>query len=317
MMAILWFYCDESYDSPQNSPPNYCVAGLLGEEATFKKLESNWSGINQRFGVKRSHAAPLNARDGEYSGWDKGKQQQYSKWLLKALQKRGGGLQVTSIGIHADSYRQLFSVQAQERFGHPYIACFKMCIAMLASYMRKLPKDYRLSVIFERNELSADIVKAFYLVKDLDQELGSRLATCTPGQWDENVALQPADLVAYESMRLIKDKRFGTEMRWALMQLFGISGFMGYYLDRSALEAMAPLAERATCLPGGWLPIFAQFDPDYAEGDTWEDVERKKAKDDRKGYVRRRDGQTSQGSTADRKRRDGTGEATQSGRTQG
>ncbi len=303
MMAMLWFYCDESYDSPQNRPLNYCVAGLLGDEATFRKLESNWLGINHRCGVKRSHAAPLNARDGEYLGWDIRKQQQYSKRLLRALQKRGGALQVTSIGIHADSYRHLFSVEAQERFGHPYIACFKMCIAMLASYMRKLPEDHRLSVIFEQNELSADIVRAFNLLKTLDQELGSRLATCTPGQWDKHVALQPADLVAYESMRLIKAQRSGSDIRWAFKQLFGISGFMGYYLDRASLEEMAPLAERATCLPGGWLPLSAQFDPDYAEGDTWEDVERKKAEGDWGGYVRRRDGQTSPSVTADRKRR--------------
>jgi hypothetical protein len=275
-MAMLWFYCDESYDSPQHRPHNYCVAGLLGEERTFKKLEDNWTGINTRCGVSRFHAAPLNARHGEYAGWDRVQQQQYSKRFLKAFQKRGGNLQVTSIGIHADAYRQLFSLQAQERFGHPYIACFKMCIAMLASYMRKLPSEYQLSVIFERNELSADIVKAFYLLKDLDADIGSRLATCIPGQWDKNVSLQPADLVAYESMRLIKDKRTGTDMRWAFKQLLGVSGFIGYYLDANALKDMAPLAEQATCLPGGWLPVSPQFDPDYVEGDTWEDIERKK-----------------------------------------
>lgn len=281
MMAMLWFYCDESYDSPQHKPPNYCVAGLLGEEETFRLLEKNWAGVNERFGVRRSHASPLNARDGEYAGWDKDKQRQYSKRLVRALQKRGGNLQITSIGMHADSYRELFSEAAKERFGPPYIACFKMCIAMLASYMRDLPEEYRLSVIFERNEISAQIVAAFNLVKSLNQEFGSRLATCIPGQWAEDISLQPADLVAYESMRIIKEKRSDEDRRWALKQLFSISGFMGYYLDSNILAEFAKLAEQATCLPGGWVPVSPQFDPYYANGDTWHDLERKRKTHDR------------------------------------
>jgi hypothetical protein len=277
-MGMLWFYCDESYDHPQHLPRNYCVAGLLGEEKTFSKLERHWQRVNERFGVKRFHASPLNARDGEYEGWDQPQSIEYSKKMLGTLQKRGPALQVTSIGIHADEYRRTFSLEAQQRFGHPYIACFKGCITMIASYMRKLPADWCFSVIFERNkELNDEIVKAFYLLKDLDPELGPRMGTCTPGQWDENIALQPSDLVAYETMRLIKNKRSDSQqMRHAFKALIGISGFMGYYFDKYMLEEMKEQAEVATCLPGGWFPISRQWDPDYRDGDSWEDVERKK-----------------------------------------
>jgi hypothetical protein len=275
---MLWFYCDESFDHPAHLPKNYCVAGLLGEEKTFVKLERQWQRVNERFGVQRYHASPLNARDGEYQSWDQPQSIRYSKKILKTMRQRGPNLQVTSIGIHADEYRAAFSLEAQKRFGHPYIACFKGCITMIASYMRKLSPEWKFSVIFERNkELNEEIVRTFYLLKDLDSELGPRMGTCTPGQWDENVALQPADLVAYETMRLIKNNRSDTpQMRKVLNQLTGISGFMGYYFDKDMLEEMKVQAEKATCEPGGWFPISRQWDPDYKEGDSWEDIEAKK-----------------------------------------
>jgi hypothetical protein len=276
-MGMLWFYCDESADAPQHKPKNYCVAGLLGEERTFAKLERAWVRINTKVGVKRYHASPLNARDGEFSGWTSERSIEYSKRLLDVLKKRGPGLQVTSMGIHADAYRNIFSEGAQDRFGHPYIACFKGCLAMIALQMSNLPADWKFSVIFERNkELNEAIVRSFYLLKEMDSDIGPRMGTCTPGQWDENIALQAADLVAYESMRLLKNKRKDqVKMRHAFKSLTGVSGFRGYYLDKDMLENMREAAEAATCLPGGWFPISRQWYPDYVDGDSWEDIENK------------------------------------------
>jgi hypothetical protein len=271
---MLWFYCDESFDYPQHQPKNYAVTGLLSDAKTFEKLESNWKGINDRFRVQRFHASPLNALDGEYQNWDKNTQVQYTKRMLRALRKRGANLQVTSIGIHADAMREFLSPEAQDRLGHPYIACFKVCIAMIAAYMRKLPSEYQCSVIFERNEHELEAIRVFNLIKG-DPELGTRLASCTPGDWFNNVSLQASDLVAYESMRLIKGRRTGQKMRRAFQELAGFSGFMGYFFDKESIEDMKDQIENSTCAPGGYLPISRQFDPEYVEGDTWEDVERK------------------------------------------
>ncbi len=279
-MAMLWFYCDESYDQPSHAPRTYCVSGLLGEERTFKKLEANWVGINNRFGVERYHAAPLNALDGEYKGWDKSKQIQYSKRLLNALKKRGFDLQVTSIGIEADAYRKVYSDAAKERLGHPFLLCFKTCLTMIATQLLSLPPEYKFSVIFERNEHLAEAVRVFYLLKELDKECGPRMGTCTPGQWDENIALQPADLVAYESMRLLQTKRSGADMRRAFKELTGINSFIGYYFDKEIMSGNnLALVEDATCEPGGFFFTSRQFYGEYKDGDTWEDVDRKRVKE--------------------------------------
>jgi len=70
---VIMATCFGSTAIPPNQPENYVLTGLLGSEKTFRKLEENCSGINQRFGVSRFHASPLNARDGEYKDWDRKK----------------------------------------------------------------------------------------------------------------------------------------------------------------------------------------------------------------------------------------------------
>jgi len=206
------------------------------------------------------------------------KQVQYSKRFLRALQKRGANLLITSIGIHADSYREVFSLDAQKRLGHPYVLCFKMCVAMLANYIRKLPEDYKINVIFERNESAKEAIRVFDLIKNLDQELGKRLGICRAGSWEKDICLQPADLVAYETMRLLKGSRTSEQRRLAFSKLEGFNSFMGFYLDRELMEEIRPSVEASRCEAGGYLPMSRQFDPDYVEGDTWEDVERKNAR---------------------------------------
>ena len=278
-MAMLWFYCDESADQPSHAPKNFAVTGLLGEEKTFAKLERLWQKANDKFGVNRYHAAPMNARVGEFLGWSPERSIEYSKALLSVLKKRGPLLQVTSIGMHADSYRDVLSEHAQAQWGSPQVACFKACVTMIASGMGKLAKEWQFSVIFERNGklVDADIVKAFYLLKDQDPDLGARMGTCTPGQWDQNIALQPADLVAYESMRLIKDKRNDDKkMRHAFKAMMGVNSFHGFYFDREMIASMKDQLENSHCSPGGWFPVSRQWDASYKDGDSWDDLEAKK-----------------------------------------
>ena len=164
-MAMLWFYCDESADQPSHAPSNFVVTGLLGEEQTFAKLQRLWRKANDKFGVQRYHAAEMNAREGEFKGWSSDRSIAYSKKLLWVLKKRGHRIQVTSIGMHADSYRDLLTERAKTQWGSPQVACFKACITMIASSMRKLSRDWKFSVIFERSGklVDAESVRAFEL----------------------------------------------------------------------------------------------------------------------------------------------------------
>jgi hypothetical protein len=95
-----------------------------------------------------------------------------------------------------------------------------------------------------------------YKLKDSGPYYASKMGTCIPGSWDENIALQPADLMAYETLRLIQEKKKGSDfVRRSLQSLFGVTGFLGFYYDREFIETIKDAASNATCLPGGWIPI--------------------------------------------------------------
>ena len=278
---MLWFYCDESYDQPTRT---YCVAGLLGDEQTLTKLETNWQGINARFGVSRFHATHLNGFKGEFKPWadNKNKQVQYSKRCLKAIQKRGKKLCLTAIAMEADEYKKHLSEESRIRFGHPYIACFKTCVLMIAIHMRNMPDEFAFSVIFERNEHSSEALRVFNLLKQQNPEIGKRLGTCASGRWDKQIALQPSDLVAYETMRMLQSKRSNGTMRIALNTLFGVNSSLGWYFDGPVLASLKEVLELSTVDPGSAFFRAREFYPEYVDGDDWEDVERKVAENDRK-----------------------------------
>jgi len=48
---------------------------------------------------------------------------------------QGRRLHAFSCAIHADEYRRIISDSGRAKFGHPYLVCFKTCIALLAKEM--------------------------------------------------------------------------------------------------------------------------------------------------------------------------------------
>jgi hypothetical protein len=90
---------------------------------------------------------------------------------------------------------------------------------------------------------------------------------CAPGDSHEVIALQPADLVAYETFRLIHDKHFtGGKVRKAFDYLFPHNGFSGLYYDAEVLERIKEPLAAANVVPNGFVVIHS---PEYTrEGDN-------------------------------------------------
>jgi len=83
-----------------------------------------------------------------------------------------------------------------------------------------------------------------------------RLGDCAPGNRDEFIALQPADLIAYETFRLIHERHFGmNKIRKPLNKMFPFNGFSGFYYEPEILEHMKPIAENDTSEPNGCIII--------------------------------------------------------------
>ncbi|MFI5095191.1 MAG: hypothetical protein ACHQIK_17280 [Candidatus Acidiferrales bacterium] len=270
-MALLRFFCDESYDSDPNKghrnvrskaktvyvPKTYVVAGFLANEFVWGKIEKPWLEKNKEYGVSRFHAAYVNARDGEFAGWSKPHRDSYVLPLLGMLQEQGRYLHAISVGMYPRDYEKIINPHGRRLFGTPYIACFKTCVVLIAHEMELmgLPREDKFAVVFDRNEFESDAVKIFYALKDNPAfPLRHRLATCAPGGWEEFVPLQCADMIAYDTHRLLEDKKVGMERtRKSLESLYSKNSFMGFYFEQDLLRSFKEPLENAKGVDNGFI----------------------------------------------------------------
>jgi Protein of unknown function (DUF3800) len=264
-MAMLWFYCDESFDSTQKDPNTFVVAGLIAEESAWKKLEGPWQAKNASMGIKRFHSASINAFGGEFECWNKTERDEYVKDMFRIVESNGGLLAI-SCAIHADEYRRIINESGRESLGSPYIACFKICLLMIAKILLDIDNDLIFSVILERNESQTEAVDVFFRLKD-DENLnvGRCMGTCAPGSWEEFIALQPADMIAYETYRQVHLREGTGTKRFPLKRLYANIPMHGVYFDAETLTLIKDQAEAATCSPNGFFPIFDDFDLNLSE----------------------------------------------------
>src|SRR6266849_9699825 len=111
-MGLLWFYCDESYESKAVSR-TYVVAGFAAEEKIWKSIEKGWQRINKARGVERFHASHLNAKDHEFAGWTAQRSKRYTQALLKIITSQKLKLNAIAVGIMADDYEKIISPEGR------------------------------------------------------------------------------------------------------------------------------------------------------------------------------------------------------------
>lgn len=273
-LAVYRFFSDESYDADPNAPnaipmpdpgtpyipATYVVAGFFAEEATWTEVERRWKRENERVGVTRYHAANVNNRDGEFNGWSVPERDTYAKNLLAIIRDQGMGLHAVACGMFPREYEQLINEHGRTAFGSPHIACFKTMVAVIAQEManRHFEARDKFAVIFDHRDTDYDceVSNSFLRMKfHPDYPFGERLATCDPGTWQEYVALQPADLIAYETFKALHavHRSGDVKARKSLESLFDANGFMGYYLDRETIQMIRPRLEAANCDPGAFV----------------------------------------------------------------
>jgi hypothetical protein len=251
----MMFY-DPSSKGEKYIPQTYIVGGFFSNENVWENIEQRWKAENNRVGVTRFHATHVNARSGEFEGWSKEKQIEYSKNLIQILRDQGRDLHALSCGIWASDYYRIINEYGRRKMGHPYISCFNSCVALIAQEMevRNFPPEHKFAVIMDRNQFENEAVESFYKMKDsTDWTLGCRMATCAPGSTEDFTPLECADLIAYETFRLVHDKSTGDSVRKALSLMFSTNGFLGHALDTDALRSLKEPLENAVCADNSFV----------------------------------------------------------------
>ncbi|PYT54253.1 MAG: hypothetical protein DMG46_22300 [Acidobacteria bacterium] len=95
-----------------------------------------------------------------------------------------------------------------------------MCLAQICDYIHKQMLWERVSVIHDQGPFNAVAQLALNSARRSVKH-SQHLVTVAPMQWQDRVALQPADFIAYEGYKLVEAHKDGREFRRSLQRMMG------------------------------------------------------------------------------------------------
>lgn len=264
---IFTFHCDVSFDGTANVkgiphvPRTYVFAGFFADDQTCNEIGEAWSRVNIKYEVPRFHAAHLNSKSNEYTGWDDLKKKAYSAELLDILKIQGKRVHGISCGMYADEYEKIISSEGRRKLGSPYLACFNSCVALVAKSMNApgaFKEDACFSVVLDQDRGYQQAIDSFFAMKaNLSFEHRNRLGTCSASTMEGSICLQAADLIAYEVFkRLHSHRRGNVSPRYPLQAMMRDNVVDEQYFGAKTFEQLKDRIESTSIsVPDGRLVV--------------------------------------------------------------
>lgn len=201
-------YFDESGTSPDS--PVCLIAGIVHDPDdgnNFHGIGEDWINLLRAYGLTQFHATECNARVGQFKGWSIGKARlafihfasiicRYRPYVVTSVIDRGTW----------DSAGR----ETKAHFRFPYHLCFDHCMQILSRWSQEQMHGEPFRLIFgEQHQYASKAKRHFSLYKE-HSPWGPMLLGIDFEPMDVHVALQAADLVAYEMYRWQKAVLAGT-----------------------------------------------------------------------------------------------------------
>jgi hypothetical protein len=239
-MAVLAFRFDESYNHR-----TMMVGGWLARANQWKRLESRiqkslaFENKTLEKKVTRYHAAEMNGNYGEYAGWESEatRKLRMTKKLFKAVSN--GQMFGISCGVDIDSYKKVYSDAPNS---DPYVLCITTVMVFIAEACDTFlqPED-RVLLMHDHGSWDAQALEGYnIMVDDVNWKSRHRFVGILPMTWKEDVCMQAADMIAYESFKKADSLIFSNgNTRKALEALLNQNkGMHGRYFDLESLKAL-------------------------------------------------------------------------------
>jgi hypothetical protein len=250
---------DESY-----GPITMVVGGWLCDGDRWKRIESQWqrridyeNRKNKKLGmppISRYKAADLNAFKQEFAqGWDRDRSKQFTSKMISILGRGSVKLQ-RPIGICCGvrfsdllstfpaNNKALFKVQ----WG-AYRLCMMQSLRTVADTIRRGFPSEQVAIIYDRGPFGGAAQAALSSIK-ADPKINGYFTTAAPMDWQQRVALQPADLIAFEGYKLVNSaNRERKDWRKSLQKIIGSGLFVR--VREISKEALDQIAESMRLAP--------------------------------------------------------------------
>jgi hypothetical protein len=224
MFTVLTFYADESC-----SPKAFNFGGWLGLESELSRLGSQWSKrieFERRGHGKfaRFHATNCNAKTGDYEGWSDDDKIEHTKALLRMVTRRK--VAAVCAGLDRTALLRVYPGEAKaDPLETPYRVTVTQLMIMISQYVKKAA-GYRVAIIHDwaGTHYNAVIQEAFSRMRNNPRFAQRDLfVSCTPLKWQDCILLQPADMIAFDTRKLLDETiiRSSPQMRRSLQALLG------------------------------------------------------------------------------------------------
>jgi hypothetical protein len=234
---ILRGYFDESYDKHV-----FTLCCSLSNPKGWGAIERSWklclNAKNKslkrqgRLTISRYHSSHANARDHEFKGWSKEERDAFAVELMSTLTRGDAWINSVSYSLPLQEFKQKFEIEG-DPLPYAYRECLKFIMLEMgiqvedANRLHGPIKPISFVLFYERCDYNADYLHAFdKMMADSTFRFKHMFSKIAALGWEQCIALQAADMIAYESFKdalrkynqknrrrsleyLLQSKRFG------------------------------------------------------------------------------------------------------------
>jgi hypothetical protein len=197
-------------DDSGDSKDLFSLACLIADGASWFYLENEWkdqidrknaSLIAQgRSPISRYHAADCSSLVGEFADWTKEEQRDFSIPLLRMFHTYA--THGYSLTVSLREMEEVIPDISPNPEGFAWVILFHLLMMWMCNNTLTIYPDAIISLIHDRTKYAAVLQEAFrQIVDDPNFRCRSKFTALVPMTWEQCIALQPADLFAYESFK--------------------------------------------------------------------------------------------------------------------
>jgi hypothetical protein len=266
--VIFRSYIDESFDKHQKIFAFSCLT-LMGKD--WREMERIWnlrlSSVNKKLKkqrrpkISRYHASDCSGRRKEFQGWSHDERDDFVKDLFGVFKRIP--TQNVCVDMKLDDLCEVFPEFSGDRLRGAYAVSTQAIIELLAKDYSRLSKilgddSVRFTLFHDRTangKYDPVILETFNrTILGPCAEFKDYFTTIAPMSWEHCIALQPADLVAFEVFKQAEGREEARKMRKSFQALidldeFGIhsttlhkAGMIDIRRDREAHGLLAPFS---------------------------------------------------------------------------
>lgn len=184
------------------------VAGWIASVEEWEKFERHWKLLLKNERLTAFHYTDFDNNRGEFKRWSKSRKEQVIQNIFKIIDSRD--LRGFSGAIHMPEYKGVVSGSGTrlENKPSPYLICQQYCLEMVS---KKVAQD--VYYVFDRqDEFDKPAIDNFWSTKNDFPQWGKYMAGISYKSKGQFVALQAADLLAYETCKSINNKLFRPDL---------------------------------------------------------------------------------------------------------